>query len=384
MIRNMKKLAIIGGGRMACIFAENAKDMGIETHCFSLESGVVDKSAFDYFYSVNILKREKVLEFCKQIRIDGVVATTELTIAVAAFVADKMCLNGIPLTVAEVITDKYRNRDVTGDVEALLHPKYAKVNTIDEFFRLGFDYPVILKPTSKGGKRGITVINSESEVTEAFEYAMKGAGGQLPFIVEEYITGGMECSVESLSFNGKHYIIQITEKVTSGAPHCVELAHHQPANIPLSIRNKIGEIVDKALTAIDIQYGPCHTEIKIKGNNIYLIEFNARPGGDHIAYPITELSTGYSYIKGAIEIALNSFKGIDKDSFLGRYAGVLFVAEQTKALKPLFDRCESYDWCYQKKEVSNELILITHNNGDNINHFIYCDENKPVFNLKGD
>lgn len=375
----MKKLAIIGGGRMASIFAQNASEMGIETHCFSLESGIADKKAFDHIHPINILNREEVYNICNEIKVNGVVATTELTIAVAAYVADKMKLNGIPIKVAEVITDKYRNREVSKNVIGLYNPKYSEVNNIDDIIKLHFSYPIILKPTSKGGKRGITVVKQESEIEEAFKYAAKESGGIFPLIVEEYIDGGMECSVESLSFEGKNYIVQITEKITSGAPHCVELAHHQPANISIDIKNQIEEVLDKALTAIGLKNGACHTEIKIKDNKIYLIEFNARPGGDHIAYPLTGLSTGYSYIKGAIKIALGEFDGVDKSQFKNRYAGVLFVTEQTKELVPIFESCESYKWCYKKNLVTESLQSIVHNDGFNINYFIYCDECKPEF-----
>ena len=90
----MKKLAIIGGGGMACIFAKNAREMNIQTHCYSLKSGIYNKNAFDYIHEVNILNREKVLKSCMENEIDGVVSTTELTIAVAAYVADRMNLNG--------------------------------------------------------------------------------------------------------------------------------------------------------------------------------------------------------------------------------------------------------------------------------------------------
>ena len=364
---------------MACIFSQNAKEMNIETHCFSPESGVVDASAFDYIHSVNILEREKVLDICKDIEIDGVVATTELTVAPAAYVAEKMQLNGVQFDVASVVTDKYRNREATKNVEGLNHPKFAKISTIEELYDIGFEYPIILKPTSKGGKRGITVIRDREQIESAFDYARAESGNCGEFVVEEYIDGGMECSVESLSFEGKHYIIQITEKHTSGAPHCVELAHHQPAPMSSEERINVIDILCRSLDAIGLKNGACHTEIKIKNGKVYLIEFNARPGGDHIAHPLTELSTGFPYIKGAIKIALGEFEGFEADETKNRYAGVMFVTEQTKELKPIFDKCEQYDWCFKKNHISDELKSIVHNDGFNNNYFIYCSNKKPNF-----
>ncbi|MBR3614633.1 MAG: ATP-grasp domain-containing protein [Clostridia bacterium] len=375
----MKKLAIIGGGRMAGIFAKNAREIDVETHCFSPQKGIIEKELFDYYYDIDVLNVEKVLEICKKIKIDGVVATTELTIAPAAYVAEKMNLIGIPFENAINITNKYHNRRVTQNVEGLCHPRYAEVYSIDEILKLNYNYPIILKPTSKGGKRGITVIRDESQIEEAFSYAMKESGNVLPFIVEEFIEGEMECSVESLSYKGKNHVIQVTEKMTSGAPHCVELAHHQPANISSKMREKIEDVIERALSYVGIENGPCHTEIKIKGEDIYLIEFNARPGGDHIAHPLTELSTGYPYIKEVIKIALDDFKDVNKELFLKKCAGVIFVTEQTKEFKKIFDECENYEWCYKKNYIGDELDYIVHNDGFNKNYFIYCSDNRPTF-----
>lgn len=376
-----KKLAIIGGGYMACIYAKNASEMQIETFAFSLKDGMVDETAFDHVYDVNILDKETVLQKCKEIGIDGIVATTELTISTAAYVAEMMGLIGIPYNTANVITDKYRNRIAIKDSNILLQPKFCEVNSYEEILDLDFSYPLVLKPTSKGGKRGVIVINNKDEVKTAFTYALQDSGNALPFIIEEFIEADMECSVESLSYKGSHYIVQITEKETSGPPHCVELGHHQPANLPCEILNKIRTAISFGLSAIGIENGPCHTEVRIKGENIYLVEFNARPGGDHIAYPLTELSTGYPYIKGAIKIAINNFNGVELNSNESRFAGVLFVAKQTSFLKPIFDECEKYDWCYKKNVASKDLQSITHNNGFNLNYFIYCGLKRPDFTI---
>ena len=373
----MKKLAIIGGGRMAEIYAIHAKKMGIESHCFSLEEGIVNKKAFDYLHYIDILNKPKVLKECKKISINGVVATTELTMETAAYVAKYMNLNGIPLSTAEKIIDKYHNRILTQNIKGLSSPKFSEVSNIDEINQLNFKYPIILKPIARGGKQGVVVVKEKKQLEEAFKYALKGAKGELPILVEEFIDGGIECSVESLSYNGKNYIIQVTRKVTSGAPHCVELAHHQPANVSKEIRFKIETIVDKILSVLNIKFGPCHTEIKIKNGEIYLIECNARPGGDHISYPLTELSTGYSFISGAIEIAINEFNGINKNTFNNKYSGVLFVTKQTQELLPLFEECEQYDWLYKKNKISKDLQTIDHNDGFNINYFIYCDNKIP-------
>lgn len=374
----MKKLAIIGSGRMAWIFGREAKEMGVETHAFSFDDHCVAKETVNEHHLVNIMDMDRVLDICRQLKIDGVVPTTELTVQVAAYVAEKMGLNGIPFEVAKVVTDKYRNRQLCKSLAQLKQPAFAEVFAQEDLAALNLHYPLILKPTSKGGKRGITVVHDVSELKPAFDFA-KASSGDAPIIVEEFIAGGQEYSVESLSYQGKHYIIQVTEKMSSGAPHCVELGHHQPAAISATLRAKVENAIAEGLTAIGVNNGPCHTEIKIVDDQIYLIEFNARPGGDHIAWPLTMLSTGYHYIKGIIEVAMNDFKPLNTNEFLHRYAGVYFVTTQSAYLKPIFDKCQNEPWCCWKNEDSKELKPLVHNDGYGTNFFIYCsDEGRPV------
>ncbi len=375
----MKKLAIIGAGRMACIFAQHAKKMGIETHCFAWKEGALAIEYVDFFYPISIFEKEKILYECRKIGIGGVVATTELTIAIAAFIAENLGLNGNSMKIANVITDKYRNRELTKEIEGLFHPQYKVIRSREEIECLNMNFPLILKPTSKGGKRGISVVSTKKELYEAFEYAIHDVG-ETEFIIEEYIDGGQEFSIESLSYHGETNVIQVTEKVSSGAPHCVELGHHQPGCISEEMKKKIVGILKKAIRKIGIENGPCHTEIKIKNSKIYLIEFNARPGGDHIAWPLTELSTGFDYIGAIINVAFDESNNIDVDKFQHNYAGVLFVTEQTKYLKPLFEICDKYEWFYKKNLVSEELTSLFHNDGYNTNYIMYYSENgRPDF-----
>lgn len=368
------KIAIIGAGYMAKIFSDNAHQLGIETHCFAWEKGAVAADFVDYFYPISIFEKDQILEKCKEIEITGVVATTELTIPIAAYIAEKLNLNGICYDDAQNITDKYRNRMCTLDVQNLNHPRFALVSTKNDILKLNFKLPFVLKPSNLGGKRGVSVVKNLDELDLALEYTFQNVNDST-CLIEEYLDSGIEYSVESLTYRGTSYIIQITEKISSGPPHCVELGHSQPACISEALKKKIIETISKALEKIGVVNGPCHTEIKIIKDEIYLIEFNARPGGDHIAWPLVDLSTGFHYIQAAIKIACNDFNGVDYKKLKQRYAGVRFVTEQTSYLKPLFDVCEKFEWCYKKNEINENLTCLKNNDGYNTNYFIYSSDN---------
>lgn len=380
----MKKIAIIGGGVMASYFGEACHRLGYEGHYFSQIDGKVDDSQVDYFHEINIFDKDGIVAICKEIGIDGVVATTELSVPITAYVANKLGLLGNAVEVAEVITDKYRNRECIKNLTDLLSPKYVEAASIEDITKSGIPYPMILKPVCLGGKRGITVVNNEDELTAAFEYATSffRSGVKPQIIAEQFLEGGMECSVESISFKGHHTIVQITQKDSSGAPHCVELGHHQPAPLSEDVWNKVVRGVSSGLTAIGLENGPCHTEVKIIEGKVYLIEFNARPGGGHIWWPMVELSTGFDIMAAVIQAATGELKPIDVKSFKHRYSGLYYIVEQTAYLKSIFDSCETGSWCWEKHFVSDELHELKMNDLEHTNYIVYSsDKGDPIADL---
>ena len=376
----MKKLAIIGAGPMASIYAKRCRELGVQSHCFAWKKGATALNDVDAFHDVSVTDPDAIVRISREVGIDGVLPTTELTVYPTAYVAHELGLPGNDPEVARVLTNKFRNRRAVEVVEGLRQPKFLLVKDASDLDGIELSFPAIVKPTSEGGKRGITVVNDAEELSSALDYASSEKKDSSDIIVEEFIPEGPEYSVETLTWGGVTYLIQVTEKWSSGAPHCVELGHHQPARLEPGMRERIDDVMGRALAAIGLINGCCHTEIKICDGEIYLIEFNARPGGDHISYPLTELSSGYPYITGMIQIALGEFEEPRFDGAKAGYAGVCFVTEQTAALKPVFDDCQNHDWCYEKNEVSDQLTSLDHNRGYSTNYFIYYSkEARPQF-----
>lgn len=379
-----KKLAIIGGGVMASYFGEACQRLGYESHYFSMKDGKVNDGVVDFFHEINIFDKDGIVNICREIGIDGVVATTELTVPITAYVANKLNLLGNPVDVANKITDKFRNRNCIKHLSTLLSPRYVYASSIREIIDANLSFPIILKPTSLGGKRGLSVVSKPEHLEDSFKYAQNSLKDdeKTKVIAEEYLEGGFEYSVESISYKGTHTIIQITQKDSGGAPHCVELGHHQPANLSNDCWAKVVKGVSDGLDAIGLTNGCCHTEIKIIDGKIYLIEFNARPGGGHISHPMVQLSTGFDFIAALAKAAVGELEPIDVTKFRHRYSGLYYVVKQTEYLKPIFDNCQNESWCVEKNFVTDNLTELTHNDMEHTNYMIYSsDEGDPIEHL---
>lgn len=331
------KLAIIGASPSQYHLCLKARELGVETHCFAWEKGAVCKDVVDHFYPISITEEEEILQKCKEIGINGVVSNgSDKTSELVAYIATELGLHG---TTRESI-QRTRNKTITREIS----------NNVDGLTPLCFyDYnedrdpiiPCVVKPVPGAGKRGVTFVNTIEQYNEAIEYAK--AEPHTAILVEQFAEG-QEVSVESISFESKHYVLQITDKDTTGAPHFLEIGHHQPSTISEVAKQKIYKIIPQLLTKVGYTNGPTHIEMKIDENdNVYLIEINARGGGDEISNQLVMLSTGYDYVKAMIEVALGTFtEPVFPEQ--KQYSGVYFLCAQTSSSIPFFKNAISEPW----------------------------------------
>jgi biotin carboxylase len=115
---------------------------------------------------------------------------------------------------------------------------------------------------------------------------------------------GPEVSVVTLRVDGECHIIQITDKLTTGAPHFVEMGHSQPTQLCSRTAERIKWITQAANRAIGITSGPSHTEIIVTEEGPKIVELGARLGGDCITTHLVPLSTGVDMVECCIRIAL--------------------------------------------------------------------------------
>ncbi|MFY8097718.1 MAG: ATP-grasp domain-containing protein [Flavobacterium sp.] len=360
----MKKLAIIGASYLQLPLVEKAKKMGIETHCFAWPEGAVCKEIADYFYPISILDKEDILEKCLEISIDGITTiATDMAVPTICYVAEKMNLISNSFTSSLVSTNKSEMRNAFEKSNCSI-PKFIETNNIDVTIE-GFKFPLIVKPVDRSGSRGVTKVIFESELSEAITYAITESFGKNA-IIEEYIEGE-EVSVETISWKGNHTILAITDKVTTGAPHFVELAHHQPSSLSKEIQDKIKAETIKCLNALDINFGAGHSEFKITSKGeIYIIEVGARMGGDFIGSHLVELSTGYDFLEGVINVALGKHETpVLKNN---NFSGVYFLCKETEQILPYFSQENNFDVL---KEIQNNTLKNITNSNDRSGYLIY-------------
>lgn len=322
----MKRLAIIGAGEFQDPLIRKAKEMGYETHVFAWKCGAPGEKTADFFYPVSIVEKVQILEVCRAMQPAGIVSiASDLATLTVNYIAEELGLACNSRQCTLHATNKFMMREAFL-AAGVPTPRFFLADVYRKTLPKEMRYPVIVKPTDRSGSRGIMRVESEAGLAGAIDTAMAYSFEQKA-IVEEFIEGE-EYSCECISFGGRHTMLALTQKFTTGIPHYIETGHMQPADIAQEKSDAIRVAVFCALDALGIEAGASHTEFKLTPEGkVRIIEIGARMGGDCIGSHLVPLSTGYDFLKMVIDVACGKEPDFTK-MHANSAAGVRFVFSQ--------------------------------------------------------
>lgn len=366
----MKKIAIIGASYLQLPLVFKAKAMGLQVVCFAWEKGAICKSHVDKFYPISIIEKDKILEICKQEQINGICTiASDVAAPIVSYIAEKMGLTANSYASALGANNKFLMRETLSS-HNILCPQYFMIAAFEEIsaFKSDLRWPLIVKPVDRSGSLGVKKVNNYIELSSAVKEALDFSFVH-QVIIEEFIVG-REISVEFISYQNQHFPLMITDKVTTDPPYFVELEHHQPAEFSSEMFQKIYNITEKALNALQLTFGASHSEFKIDQNeNIYVIEIGGRMGGDFIGSDLVQLSTGYDFLKGVIEVSLDLFTKPILSSH--NSSGVIFnYGQQPEKFISRYNQFLKEGYIIQSENITNESFKLECSS-DRKGYFIY-------------
>lgn len=303
-----KRIMILGAGILQLPAIEKAKQMGLDIIAVDMNPKAIGFRVEGITREIiSTIDTEAILEAAKRHKIDGIMTlASDMPMRSVAVVSNALGLVGISVDTAIKATDKAIMRD-TLKKNCVPIPEYVRVREIGEYCDAVKSirekgYRCIVKPADNSGSRGVSLLDAQTDLKKAFEYSKQfSRGGEI--VVEEYMEGP-EVSVETMAVDGEVHILQITDKITTGAPYFVEMGHTQPSRLSKEIRDSIKKVAVAANEAIGIKNGPSHTEIIVTKDGPKIVELGARLGGDCITTHLVPLSTGIDMVKNNILISV--------------------------------------------------------------------------------
>ena len=300
----MKRLLIIGASILQLPAIKKAKELGHYVAVADYNPNAVGIEYADEFFNASTIDIEAICNVAEEFKPDGIMTlATDMPMRSIAAATTLLGLPGISMDTAIKSTDKGEMIKAFKEhkVESPWYYIIEQESQLQEVIPV-IEYPCILKPTDNAGSRGVKLVNSETELVEAYQYSLsQSRGGWV--ILEEYMNGP-EVSVEIMVVDGKPHVLQVTDKLTTGAPYFVEMGHNQPSMLSEEDILKIKDLACRAVMSVGINCGPSHVEIMLTPSGPKMVELGARMGGDCITTHLVPLSTGIDMIKATIDVSL--------------------------------------------------------------------------------
>jgi biotin carboxylase len=221
------------------------------------------------------------------------VSLSELGLLPTARINEALGLGGESVATVELLLDKWQMRRhlAAKGISPVASAVGRSTRDIREFVQAN-GLPIIVKPIRESGSLGVFRIHDRADVdlvTERFRSLDDGhwVAGDLSsadsfdeFLMEEFLDGP-ELSVETLSFDGRHVVVAVTDKETGGSGF-VEIGHSQPSGCPPETLREVARLVTDFLDAVGLRNGPGHTEVKLTSRGPRIVESHNRIGGDRI------------------------------------------------------------------------------------------------------
>ncbi|MGE7925724.1 ATP-grasp domain-containing protein [Viridibacillus arvi] len=221
---------------------------------------------------------QEILNICHLEDIDIVIPSTDKEMFILSKNKERFFKKEIIILVSdfesiEKATDKY-NLILAAKATGFPYPESYLPNSMDDAMEKAkiIGYPLIIKPTTGEGARGVQIINNQDELKEKVQELREKYGWP---IIQEYIAGDIEPSINLIIDNNNnpifHYSLKKLRYVAASRSTCIEIMD------PLPETQKAIKLVQhlglKGFIAIQTKY-----DIKTQQHKI--IEINARWGAN--------------------------------------------------------------------------------------------------------
>jgi biotin carboxylase len=167
-------------------------------------------------------------------------------------------------------------------------------------------YPLVVKPQEENDGLGVRLVHDCDQLQDYLGTALESSrntAGQIVaagVLLEAYYTGP-EFSVETIqSPGGPCQIMGVTVKETIGSErnHFIEICHSFPHRGREAVL--AAAATRRVLAALRIDHGAVHTECRVNGEDVRIMEINPRLAGGKIGSHLIEMATGCSAVNAAL------------------------------------------------------------------------------------
>lgn len=286
---NQKKLMLLGGLRYLIPVIKAAHKYGYYVITADYIPGNIAHKYADEYHNVSILDKDAILTLAQELNIDGILSfAVDPGVVTAAYVAEKM---GLPFQGSyesiSILQDKAKFRRFLEE-HGFNVPRSKGYSRLEEAISdIGYyNWPVIVKPVDSAGSKGVTKVNSPSDLESAVHYALEESHcGR--FIVEEFLEKeGHSSDTDSFSVDGQLVFCSYSDQRfdTRAVNPYTPAAYSWPSTMPVHTRQELTSELQRLISLLGLQTGIYNIETRLcKNGHPYIMEVSPRGGGNRLA-----------------------------------------------------------------------------------------------------
>jgi acetyl-CoA carboxylase biotin carboxylase subunit len=323
-----RKILIANRGEIAVRIIRAAKELGIETVAVyskadkhSLHVKLADESvcigphaSVDSYLNMNRVLSAAEATGCDSIH-PGYGFLSENATFVEMVESCGLIFIGPTSQTIKQIGDKASAKEIAKSVHVpVVEGSEGVVSSIEDGLKIAkkIGYPVMIKASSGGGGRGISIVYNPKEFKDAFfrtGMEAKSNFGDDALYIEKYIESPRHIEIQIMSDHYGHYV-HLFERDCSMQRRNQKMIEESPSPfISDMLRRKMGQMAVRLAKAIEYRNAGTIEFLVDKDQNFYFIEMNTRIQVEH---PITEMVTGIDLVKEQIKVAYGSKLSFDQ------------------------------------------------------------------------
>lgn len=299
----MMKALVIAGGLPQIELIRQLKERGIEALLADGSPAAVARPYAEKFYHIDVFNTEAIKKIAKDEKVDFLITVcADQVLCVVAEVSEML---GLPCYIdyetSKNVSDKIRMKRIFKQSN-IPTTDYVETDHLDLNVINHLKFPLVIKPVDAYSSRGVRKAENEQELKQYYAEAQKiGRSGRV--IVEEFFEGE-EISVDAFVVNGKAKILNVTnsEKVKD-KDRFVIFRGRYPAIVSSKVLSQIEDVTQKIADGFGLVNAPLLVQMLTKEDNISVLEFCARTGGN-MKYLLIKYACGVDVIGATLDITL--------------------------------------------------------------------------------
>lgn len=309
-----RNILVLGAGQEQCIAINEAQALGYTVVACDADPDAIGLKLADYGITCDIRNVDLLVSIGNAHSIQGIFCHAVEIPEVVAKVAKILGLPGLEPEIANKCTNKI-NRIETLTAAKIPCARFESASSFRELVRIGerFGFPLVLKPIDNAGSRGVKIVQSASDLKQAYDEAMEYSNASE--VLVEQVLNGPQISTESVVYKGNVTTFAFADRNYESPelyyPYFIENGINFPTVLPKEQVKAVLALVDRTIEALGIDYGAAKGDIIIHNGVPHVIEMASRTSGGWFGAGSIPKATGVNALKPLLQMSVGEIPDLN-------------------------------------------------------------------------